>query len=232
MDHLIYRHPGYSIGDIDLMLRLRREQAMTDGNLGTIWEFERTGPYEIGYFSHHDCDMRGALPVKFEMVWRDAKRVDYHGEEAWVMSDEDLLISLCINSCRKRYFRLKSLCDIAELLNERPSMDWNTLVIKAAEYRCRAVIFTALLATKLTVGCEIPTSRIELLVPGRFQSRLLAWLASRMSFSDLGSLHSGCSIRGRRVGPSLLLPYVSYGRRWIRHVVTAFQASGVCIRHQ
>ena len=71
------------------------------------------------------------------------------------MAPEDLLISLCINSCRKRFFRLKHLFDIAETVR-RLDLDWDRLAANAREDRCEGIVYTALHVASETLGCRIP----------------------------------------------------------------------------
>jgi hypothetical protein len=74
--------------------------------------------FEYDFFEHHDVTMNGVLPVDFQAIWQEAVAVDYRGERTLVMRTEDLLLAVCINACRKRFFRLKSLFDIAEIVDE------------------------------------------------------------------------------------------------------------------
>jgi len=107
--------------------------ALTLYSTAYLAEIYRSG-IECDLPGHHDVDMNGVLPVRFDRIWEAARAVDFHGQEAFVMAPEDLLLSLCINSCRKRYFRLKHLFDIAETVH-RLDLDWNRK--RSAEYFAR-----------------------------------------------------------------------------------------------
>lgn len=191
LDLLVYREPWVTASkDADLLLR--PERRLAEDEKAVRRSLYRSG-IECDVLRHHDLDMNGVLPVRYDRIWAAARRVEYHGQEAFVMANEDLLISLCINSCRKRFFRLKHLFDIAESAR-RLELDWERLAARAREDRCEAIVFTALYVTRETLGCEMP----DLELP-RLQKLLIHRLAAR--HLRRGSLASS---------PPAWLPYASY----------------------
>jgi hypothetical protein len=126
------------------------------------------------------------------------------------MAPEDMLISVCINSCRKRFFKLKALCDIAEVINKYNDMKWEELICKAKEYQCNNLVFTALYATKMTIGCGVSQHVLDSLMVNPVRSAIIRFLSCNMSFSSLASLHAGYHIYGKKIGTPLLLPYATY----------------------
>jgi hypothetical protein len=207
LDLLVYAEPWVaSSRDTDLLVR-----PLPGFRPGSEERELRAALYRAGIEcdleAHHDVDMNGVLPIPFARIWEDAQPVDFRGQEAWVMSPEDLLISLCINSCRKRFRRLKGLFDIAETI-AAGNLDWERLTRKALDYRCEGIVFAALLTTELAVGCDLPDGYLDALaglIPVR--AALLRGLVSR-------SLRAG-SFSGPETG-GLLLSYTSYrwGQAW------------------
>jgi hypothetical protein len=144
------------------------------------------------------------------------------------MSEEDMLLSLCINAARKRFFRLRSLVDIAETVNRRRDLDWAVLIDKAHDYRCEHIAYTALLVTLTTLGCDLPEGALASLDIGRAKAavlrHLVPFLNRRLSLTSL-SYYSGWDLFGRKVGWSLFLPYASERRDRIGHrIKAAYQA--------
>ncbi|HWN44402.1 MAG TPA: nucleotidyltransferase family protein [Thermoanaerobaculia bacterium] len=200
LDLLVYREPWVTTSkDSDLLLRPAPGRRLSDDEREVRLSLYRSG-IECDLLRHHDVDMNGVLPVRFDRIWESALPVDFHGQEAFVMSPEDLLISLCINSCRKRFFRLKHLFDIAETVR-RLDIDWDRLAACAREDRCEGIVYAALHVTKETLGCEVPDGALESLGVPRSRVLLIRRLVAR--FLRRGSLGSP---------PSPLLPYASY--RW------------------
>jgi Uncharacterised nucleotidyltransferase len=154
---------------------------------------------------HHDVNMNGVLPIPFARIWHDSRPIRFRGQDAWVMAPEDLLISLCINSCRKRFLRLKGLFDIAETARLSPGLDWGRLARKACDYRCEGIVFAALSTAAATVGCELPEGALDALELGAVRAALLRGLVA-------GALRTSSLHSHRSPGLSLLLPYASYRR--------------------
>lgn len=202
LDLLVYEEPWVVTSrDTDLLLR-----PLPGYRPGLEEKEVRRALYRAGVecdlLGHHDLDMHGVLPVSTERIWRAARPVDFRGVEAWVMGPEDLLISLCINACRKRFFRLKGLFDLAETM-ERAGIDWPRLGRRARASRCEGIVLTALLATRETVGCAMPEGALaELGVPAG-RARLLRLLVA-------GAVRTLSLATGDRAGLALLLPYASF----------------------
>jgi hypothetical protein len=200
LDLLVYREPWVVTSkDIDLLLRPEPGRQLAEDERAVRRSLYRSG-VECDLYSHHDVDMNGVLPVRFDRIWSAARAVDFRGAEAFVMAPEDLLASLCINSCRKRFFRLKHLFDIAESAR-RLDLDWDRLAAHAREDRCEGIVYTALHVTRETLGCEVPPGAMEALGVPRYRARLIRRLVAR--FLRRGTLESP---------PSPWLPYASY--RW------------------
>jgi hypothetical protein len=211
----VYEGPWVTVShDIDLVLRLRPGRERGPEEKAVRRKLYRSG-IECDLDDHHDVTMNGVLPIPFERVWEEARPVRYRGAEAWVMSREDLLISLCVNAARKRFFRLKGVFDIAETARRLP-LDWDRLAARARSFRCGGIVWTALLATDATVGLP-PAAGISALahldwgVPPRRQAllaRLVRRFAERLPFAALAG-----DTGARSGGVSIVLPYVSLGWR-------------------
>jgi len=208
LDLLVYAEPWVVTSrDTDLLLRPLPGYRPGPEEKSVRRSLYRAG-IECDLLGHHDLDMHGVLPVSTERIWRAARRIDFRGAEAWVMGPEDLLISLCINACRKRFVRLKGLFDVAETV-ARLGIDWPRLGLLARGCRCEGIVFAALLATRQTLGCNLlegpegPEGALaELGVhPGR--ERLLRFLVA-------AALRTISLTRSEGTGLTLLLPYASF----------------------
>ena len=207
---LVYAEPWYTTpGDIDLVVRPRQE-ALTEHDVSEIDRYFYGREIECDFFSHHDIVINGLLPVDFDRIWQDAARIPFRNETLFVMAPEDMLISLCINSCRKRFLRLKGLCDIAETVNAYPTMNWGTLVSKAQAYDCHNIIYAALLATEQTLGCAFPNRVLTDLNVSPMRAKLIQQLVQRMALSDYSSIKTSTKLFDRGVGWSATLPFTTY----------------------
>lgn len=130
-----------------------------------------------------------------------------------------MLISLCINSCRKRYFRLKSLMDIAETTHKIKGLRWEMVAEKARRYDCTNIVYTALLVADRTLGCSLPETVLDNLSVNPLRAAFINGLvnyALRYSSLPLDPI-SGTSVGGRQIHASLALPYATYRLYQIRH---------------
>jgi hypothetical protein len=208
LDLLVYDEPWVaSSRDTDLLVR-----PLPGFQPGPEERAVRQSLYHAGVecdlLEHHDVNMNGVLPIRFASIWRDARPLCFRGQDAWVMAPEDLLISLCINSCRKRFLRLKGLFDIAETARHFPGLDWERLARKARDYCCEGIVYAALSITGATVGCDLPDGALAALGLAPLRAALLRRLVA-------GALRTASladpKLESRR-GFALLLPYASY--RW------------------
>ncbi len=160
----IYRHPWVTCArDLDIAVKWRlaplvpddaREvRTLLDG-LGIESDMILDGDPHAAP-GHHDLSMAGVVRMSLEEVWQRAERVRFAEPPfpaVFSMCPEDLLLTLCLNGCRKRYFRLKALFDIAETLEFHDDLDWDRLAARAREWECEGVAFAALRAADETLG--------------------------------------------------------------------------------
>ena len=195
--------------DIDLIIRVH-EDDVPDDTTAKISAASNGFPLEFDFYGHHDVDMNGVLPIDWDRVWADAILVHYSGRDFFVMSQEDALITACINACRKRYFNLKALCALDARLRDAPGLRWSEFAEKSQAYEVKEIVYTALLVAAQVMHSPVPVDLAKRLAPSK--AALIAMLSKQFSFSSLSSLYSGTDIANRKIGTSLLLPYASY--RW------------------
>ena len=213
LDMLIYDENWYTASDdIDAIIRPNVTQ-LTEGDIERISCKLRGMEYE--FFEHHDVNLNQTLPVDFDRVWNDSTPVEIHGHRLYLMSSEDMLLAVCINSCRKRYFRLRSLCDILEIIDRCTELDWGLFVSKAKQYECTEIVYTALSVAQQTVGISLPDNLLSTLGVARIKrsiiDNLIPFLLRNISLASL-SYYGGTEVVGRNFGWSLLLPYATYRR--------------------
>ena len=228
LDVLVYKQPFYmNLLDADLIINVKRDEISETEWKENRWFLHKTG-LEYDYFVHHDVIMNGALPVDFERIWKDAQQVEFRGRKLLVMSPEDLLITGCINSCRKRYFRLKSLCDLAETINHYPDLDWAKLADKAKAYRCHLIVYTALFVASQTVGCDLPDNLRKTLGVGRLRAKAIHDLVQRSSLTAYDALFASKAVLNRKLDHTLALSYATFqwSQIWSRLKFVWFYSTG------
>ena len=185
----VYQEPWVVTSqDIDLALRPWPGWQKGKGEERKVRWALYTHGIECDLDGHHDVTMNGVLPVDFRRIWREARPVSFRGVDTWVMSPEDQMIALAVNGCRKHYFRLKTLFDVAETLRWGPPLDWMRLGTLAREGHCEGIVYTALVAARETLGAELPLpedAALEALgLSGRRAARLRRLIAAFLRFGS------------------------------------------------
>jgi len=217
LDLSVYENPNYVLSnDIDIMIHARRED-YSNHFYKDIETFLHKQGIEFQFYSHHDMDINGLLPIDYESIWEQAQRAEFYGFPILLLSPIDSLISLCINSSRKRYFRLKSLCDIHESIQIGRDISWQQLGNRAHAFQCENIVFTAFLVTLLTTGCNLPLNWAEYFnihpIKRKAIRTAVSYLLDRVSFYPYP--FSGKSFAGRTIHFSLVLPYLGYKQHQI-----------------
>lgn len=219
LDFSVYQDADYILSDdIDIIIRAKREQ-FNQQELKDFDNFFHKQGIEFEFFVHHDLSINELLPIDFESIWENAERADYLGQPILLMSGMDLLISLCINSSRKRYFRLKSIFDIRETIHAKQDISWQQVADRAQCFQSQNIVFTALLVTLLTSGCDLPVGWEEYFSIQPIRRKLIEttvkYLIDRISFYPYP--YEGISILGRPLHLTLVLPYIGYTKTQITH---------------
>ena len=211
----VYECSWYTeIKDVDLVVSCRQEELNEAQWLEIVSRGQQRPDFgmEYDFFTHHDVSMNGVAPVDFARIWRDASQELFRGQPVYLMSPEDLLISLCINSCRKRYFRLKCILDIAETVHKFHDLNWEVLVEKARSYDSQIFVYTALSVVQSTLGCSLPNHLLDSLGlnPVRkaiIQKALRFYMLPRLSFASFPD--SGFKVLGRPLNFALIFVYLT-----------------------
>lgn len=92
--------------------------------------------------------------IKSDDVWSKAQIIEIEKEDYFILNDEDLVLYLCLNSAKDCWGSLLQLYDITTLIKRSVSLDWNSLIIRAKEWRCRRrlLIVCALLERLFNLG--------------------------------------------------------------------------------
>lgn len=93
-------------------------------------------------------------------IWREAVEGSIGDARVRVMPDELLLLHVCAHlACNHGFaFSLRALCDIAEIVNRRPDLDWETVVARGRAYGCSRGVAAALRLASDHLGARIPES--------------------------------------------------------------------------
>lgn len=213
---LVYAEPWYTLHDVDLVIRPRRAELGPALGAAIDQLFAGLPGFEYDFWAHHDVTMNGVLPVEFARIWAAAQRITWRGQPVTVMCPEDMLLAVCINSCRKHFTRLKSLVDTAEIIAKHPGLDWDAVIERAHAFDCRGIVYAALYAAQLRLSTALDEGELERILArldvAPLRARAIHSLLARTSPAAYAAEQAGRTLFGRSVNRSLLLPYATL--RW------------------
>jgi hypothetical protein len=175
------------------------------------------GPFrehlEYDYYDHHDVTMNNTLPIDFERIWNEAIVTRIGSEQVKIMTPEDMFITATVQSCRKRFYKLKALVDIVAIIDKYPDLDWSEIIQRARDYKCNTIVFTALVVVQSLFDLPIEEQIfIDLKVnPVRSSiiKRLVTFFEAKLTLSELFA-QSESALLGRNFSWPLVLTYATY----------------------
>ena len=161
------------------------------------------------------------LPIDFGEIWTSSKEETFKGQKVLIMSPENILLANCINSCRKRFFRLKSLCDIAETIEFFNTLNWEIFIKNTEKYCCRYIVYTSLLITNITVKSDLPKNVLSRLNISKSKAVLIYLLVKFLcNYVPLNSLLSSpkVGLLRKNITFSLILKFIVCNN-WLRYLI-------------
>lgn len=118
-----------------------------------------------------------ASSLQADEVWSRLETMRLNSTAVKCLSLEDLLLSLCVHGSKHHWERLAWICDIAELVNRRTSLNWDVLLKRASSARNERMLF---------LGLYLANSLLDAPLPEQIKSRvdadlLVARLAREVS---------------------------------------------------
>jgi hypothetical protein len=106
-------------------------------------------------------------------VWARARPVELRGSTLRTLSREDTLLHLAIHRTRAP-LRLRSVCDIAELLRRESSeLDWDAVQTRAETIGARTALYCVLSLSERLLGAPLPPGVLGPLRIGPLKRRIL-----------------------------------------------------------
>jgi hypothetical protein len=200
---LIYAEPWYTrSGDIDLIFDLpassvpepalrqliNRIYAITSSSSSSLHS-----ALEYDFYIHHDLNLNGVLPIDADRIWRNAGSIQLGGHCLLVMSPEDTLVSAAVACCRRHYFFLKSLLDLAECTRHLKNLNWDRVIEIAHSDSVNLVLYTGLWLSRECLDAQIPTWVFPELKISSFQEamiqRFVSYMLAHFSFAYLTKVY-------------------------------------------
>lgn len=177
MGYLLHQHP-------------RPKEWLKEHDYHLAFIKNETTPIEIHCEIHWHIE-RPSRPFKIDIegMWERALAAKIAGVEALVLSPEDLLLHLCLHTCKHKltFFGPRSLCDISETLRYHgQAIDWGQVQNRSYQWCINQYVYLTLHLAKELLGAAVPEPVLASLKPEDFDARLLDWAKEEM-LEDKGS---------------------------------------------
>ena len=131
------------------------------------------------------------IPARFsfapdtDSMWERLEKASLNGVEFLTVSPEDLLILLCVHGAKHAWERLNWICDLAELIRARSSLDWEFVMNIASRNHGERMLFLGLLLAKDLLGAPLPAEVLQRVRDDSPVKRLAAKVYSNL-FRSIG----------------------------------------------
>jgi hypothetical protein len=97
-----------------------------------------------------------SLPLNSDELWERATMGQLVGRTIPALSDEDLLLVLCVNGAKDCWERLDRVCDVAELIRAAPRLGWDRAIDVAKCAGARRMLSLGLSLARGLLGSNLP----------------------------------------------------------------------------
>jgi Uncharacterised nucleotidyltransferase len=101
------------------------------------------------------------LGCDFAWIWDNLQPVTLSNQTLQSLSVEDLLLYLCTHATREVWLHLKAICDIAELVQHQPNIDWAQLTETAQNQGLWRILLLGLSLAHEVLGAELPEEILQ-----------------------------------------------------------------------
>lgn len=105
---------------------------------------------------HIEWSRASLFDPPFEQVWNRRGSIMMNGFEMGVISVEDLLPCLAVHGSKHLWRRLNWIADIAAVLSSSPGPEWEMVLSRATDWRCRRRLLTAVGLASVFYATETP----------------------------------------------------------------------------
>ncbi|MBC7813253.1 MAG: nucleotidyltransferase family protein [Burkholderiales bacterium] len=125
------------------------------------------------------------LQPTFADVQKRLETVSFRGGQVVSLGPEDLLIVLSMHGTKHAWERLAWICDIAELIAARPTMDWRRIMEQASIFHCRRMLLLGLWLAHNLLDTTLPDEMQQQVQAEVVLPRLGAYVTERLFAQDV-----------------------------------------------
>jgi len=196
----LYGNPALrTVVDIDIMVR--PGELSSASSLLVEMGYEQLVPPQTWYHSFHkapyrkqrkfpvfielhwDLEDRRLVAIPQQDIWNRAQWLKLPGGNIMVLSPEDTLLFLSNNFSKQGGRKLRSVCDIAELIKKYDRvLNWDYIVKSSKSWNIEVALYYSLRWAHDLLGAPVPISSVRALKPGVWRRCLLGLLMNQEFF--------------------------------------------------
>lgn len=98
---------------------------------------------------------------EFDKLYRRQQCIELLGRRIVSLSYEDMLLMLCLHGTQDGWANLSAICDISELFECEPELDWETVDGQARRYDVQRTFNQGLVLARNVRGVELPVAVVQ-----------------------------------------------------------------------
>jgi hypothetical protein len=117
--------------------------------------------------------------LDFQHLKSNSQLISLAGSQVVQFSLENLLLYLCFHGSKHCWSELKWVCDVAELIQNHPEIDWQKVEEQAKKINCERMLYLGLWLAYDLLQADIPES----IIASIRQNQTVQWLAQQSQIS-------------------------------------------------
>lgn len=113
-------------------------------------------------------------------MWERAQTISLAGGQVRTLALEDHLLALAVHGCKDGWSRLKWVCDVAELVDRHPLLDWESIQATAKARGSLRLLWVALALAEGLLGVTLPDPLRRRMADDAAVARLANQLAANL----------------------------------------------------
>ena len=105
---------------------------------------------------HLEPSVDAEFDPPFDGVWDRRGCTNLHESKIPILSVEDLLLGLAVHGAKHMWRRLNWIVDFATVVATHPRIEWETMLLRAGQWRCRRRLLAAASLARAVYGTEFP----------------------------------------------------------------------------
>lgn len=118
--------------------------------------------------------------TNFETLLERSKQVPIAGVAVQSFEPEDLIQILCYHGVKNRWERLKHVCDVAELVDATPDLDWDTVLRRARSTRGTRILHMGLFLAFTLLDVKLAPDVLKEVNKDKQAAEIGSWVIARL----------------------------------------------------